>query len=313
MPRAGPLATSLLVLFAGGAAAVAAAEVTAAPAARSTPDDDAARWTSWVDWPLPDSDRHTVAFPVGEIFTPPLADQKQPRFHTTLQLWKTAGGDFTVGSVAYGENLPLLRWPSKTPGNGWQLGVSGAVFAIFNLDTDSSDLLNADYMFGLPLSWRRGALSARGRYFHQSSHLGDEFLLNTAPGLGVERINLSFEAIELLVSWEKDGWRTYGGGSRIVRAEPGIGRQKLQVGLEYRGRRTLWRAARLIAGLDVQSWEETDWDRDYSFKVGLAFRSPYGGPRSLQTLLEYYDGHAPHGQFYPLEVDYVGLGLAFSF
>ena len=108
MPRAGPLATSLLVLFAGGVAAVAAAEVTAAPATRSTPDDDAARWTSWVDWPLPDPDRHTVAFPVGEIFTPPLADQKQPRFHTTLQLWKTAGGDFTVGSVAYGENLPLL-------------------------------------------------------------------------------------------------------------------------------------------------------------------------------------------------------------
>jgi hypothetical protein len=51
------------------------------------------------------------------------------------------------------------------------------VFAQFDLDSTSDDLLNADYVVGLPLTFRRAGFSARGRFYHQSSHLGDELLL----------------------------------------------------------------------------------------------------------------------------------------
>ena len=210
-----------------------------------------------------------------------------------------------------------MRWPRGHAGDGWQVGISGAVFAVFNLDSSSLDLLNADYYVGFPISYRSGGWSARLRLFHQSSHLGDEFLLqpqDQQPVPQAERINLSYEAVEVLGSYERQGARLYFGGTRIVTREPAdLARQRLQAGVEFRGNPVHWRTSRLIAGADVQAWNETGWDRDKSVKAGLMFRSPYGDARSLQVLLEYYDGRAPHGQFFEVEVEYFGIGVAYAF
>jgi len=275
------------------------------------------RWRTWTEWLRPPPGRKSVRFPAGDLFAAPLADQKQPRFHTTWQRWHTAPGTFDIASVGFGENFGLVRWPRGHAGDGWQLGISGAVFAIFNLDTSSMDLLNADYYVGFPVSYRSGGWSARLRLFHQSSHLGDEFLLqpqDVQPVPLVQRINLSYEAVEMLGSYERDGGRLYFGGTRIVTIDPAsLGRNRLQAGAEFRGNPVHWRTSRIIAGLDVEAWSETGWDRDWSAKTGLLFRSPYGDARSIELLLEYYNGHAPHGQFFQVNVEYTGLGIAYAF
>ncbi len=282
------------------------------PEASPQPAGQAGRWHTW-RWLRPHAGRKTVAFPVGDLFAAPLADQKQPRFHTTYQRYRASFGTFDIASVGFGENFGLVRWPRGREGDGWQVGISGAVFAIFNLDSGSKDLLNADYIVGFPISYRSGAWSARLRIFHQSSHLGDEFLLLPQPGPPVTRINLSYEAMELLGSWERRGFRAYGGGIRIFASDTPLGRDRLQAGADYRGNPLGWRTARVIAGFDLEAWNETDWDRDYSVKAGLLFRGPYGDARSTQILLEYYSGHSPHGQFFNLEVKYFGLGIAYAF
>ncbi len=274
------------------------------------------RWSTWLRWLLPPPGRKSVPFQAGDLFTVPLADPKQPRFHTTYQHWKTGNGNFDVAAVGFGEDFGLVRLPREREGDGWQFGISGAVFAIFNLDTSSKDLLNADYIVGFPAAYRSGAWSARLRLYHQSSHLGDEFLLqpqDTQPIPQVQRINLSYEAVELLVSREQDGVRVYGGTTRIFASATSLGRRRLQAGLEYRGNPRGWRTARIIAGLDVEAWDETGWDRDYSAKAGVRFRSPYGEARSVQFLLEYFHGHAPYGQFYRIDVEYLALGIAYAF
>jgi len=167
------------------------------------------RWRSWRFWePAPPGKRFTC-FPEGDVFAPPMADPKQPRFHASWQVHRTPVGNYDIGSVAFGENIGLFRWPGGREGDGIQLGISGAVFAIFNMDAASHDLLNADYVIGFPLSWRRGHWSARARLFHQSSHLGDEFILNSEP-IAVTRINLSYETLETLLSWDNHQFRLYG-------------------------------------------------------------------------------------------------------
>ena len=275
------------------------------------------RWRTWIDWLRPPPGRRTVRFPDGDLFAGPLADQKQPRFHMTWQSWRSDTGRFNIASAGFGESFGLVRWPRGHEGDGWQVGISGAVFAVFNLDSSSIDLLNADYYAGFPISYRSGAWSGRLRLFHQSSHLGDEFLLqlqDTQPVPQSERINLSYEAAEILGSYDRNGARLYLGGTRIVTIEPReLGRQRLQLGAEFRGNPVHWRTSRIVAGLDVQAWNETGWDRDVSFKTGLMFRSPYGDARSLQALLEYYNGHAPYGQFFTVEIEYFGIGVAFAF
>ncbi len=66
---------------------------------------------------------------------------------------------------------------------------------------------------------RAGKFSAFARIYHQSSHLGDEFLLRTRTNL--ERINLSYEGDDLRLSYELPyGIRVYGGGGGIFHKEP---------------------------------------------------------------------------------------------
>jgi len=177
------------------------------------------RWQTWRDWILPAQGGQATLFPLGDVFSPPLADPKQPRFQAAWQRYHTDFGEFSVGSVGFGENLGIARWPGKREGDGWQLGVSGAVFAIFNLDAPSHDLINADYVIGFPLSVRKDHWSARLRLFHQSSHLGDEFLLESQP-IAITRINLSYEVLEALLSWDNHQFRLYGGPSRILSTVP---------------------------------------------------------------------------------------------
>jgi hypothetical protein len=96
--------------------------------------------------------------------------------------------------------------------------VEGAVFAQFNLDTPSYDLINADYTIGIPATYRFGDNSLRFRIYHQSSHLGDEFLQSVNPP---KQVNLSYEAIELIYSRGWRRWRVYGGGEHLIHKEPG--------------------------------------------------------------------------------------------
>jgi hypothetical protein len=147
--------------------------------------------------------------------------------------------------------------------------------------------------------------------FHQSSHLGDEFLLRTST----TRVNLSYEAIDLKLSWEiGDVLRLYGGGGYLFYRTPStLDPLSAQYGVEltspWPSREARWRP---IAAVDVQHREENDWNADVSARAGIEIDGVLL-TRKLQILLEYFSGHSPNGQFYRDEVRYFGIGTHFHF
>lgn len=252
----------------------------------------------------------SVPFPTGDLFLPLLADPKQPQFFVSLRRYHTPTDDALVGAVGYGETFGVYRRRGRNPGDGLQLSIAGGLFAQFNLDAPSDDLVNADYTIGLPVTWRNGDTSARLRIYHQSSHLGDEFLLRAQP----ERVNLSFESIEAIGSQRWGPWRVYFGGEYLFHREPSdLKPANAHGGLEYYGTRPVWKDGRLVAGLDLKSWEEHEWSVNSSFKGGLEFGAPQPGRRRLRLMAELYHGFAPHGQFYEDKLDYYGAGLYLGF
>jgi opacity protein-like surface antigen len=250
--------------------------------------------------------------PEGQLFQPLDADPKQPHFFAAW-LWTTSPlVTAQIASVGLGEDIGLIRGP----GGGqrrWQVSVAAGVFSQFNVQTPSNDLLNTDFVVGFPFTWRSGPLSARARVYHQSSHLGDEFILKTNP----TRVNLSFEAVELLLARDLGSFRAYGGGEYIVRHEPSDLKPGLiHFGAEYRYARALLRLGglgegHLVAGLDAKSSQERKWQTGWSMFAGLEFQ-PSSGVRHLSIELQGYDGPAPYGQFYLENVQSAGFGLHFS-
>lgn len=250
-------------------------------------------------------------FPTPELFRPSLADPKEPRFFVSPRHYDTDSETVWLVEVGYGADFPVYG-EIDTAGNGWNVGISGGLFGLFNLEAESFDLINADYTVGFPLTWRHGKTSGRLRLYHQSSHLGDEFILNAAP----ERINLSFESLEALLAYDFGPFRIYGGGEVLLHREPAdLDRLMAHAGVEYFSAQPApllpGLRGRPFIGLDIKSYQEHIWNLDSSLRAGLQFdtsRSDY----YLRLLIEGFHGNSPHGQFYPDRISYVGLGVLFG-
>lgn len=267
-------------------------------------------------------------FPENDVFRPLWADPKQPQFFAAWQstsirnpLTTTASRTthLSLGSVGFGDNFGLVG--KRNGCNGWQLGLLPGVFAQFNLDTGSTDLINADYVIGIPVSFRSGLFSGRARLFHQSSHLGDEFLLNNP---NVNRVNLSFEVLEAILSLDAPGgWgRIYGGGSTTLHVEPSnLDRNAMHWGVELRGptikapllaRPIPGSRVTPIFGADFQAFEELKWSINSNVVGGLEW-SKAGADRRFRLLVNYYYGYSPYGQFFGTKLEMIGFGVYLSF
>jgi hypothetical protein len=145
------------------------------------------------------------------MFTPLIADLKEPQFQASYLGTDSPVLDRQIGAIGLGETFGLVRWPGRRRGDGWQIDLSGGVFSQFEIGAQSTDLVNADYVVGLPVTYRRGSFSTRLALHHQSSHLGDEYLLRENP----ERLNVSYDGIQLLLSHNLADWRLYAGGDYV--------------------------------------------------------------------------------------------------
>ena len=252
----------------------------------------------------------TGFLPNAALFEELIADPRWPRFSASLQYY---GGDQELSTVFNGNFGATLPVYGGQLGSGlWQVGAQGGVSSIFDLESDSFDLINSDFYFGIPLSARFGDWSGQLRLFHQSSHLGDEFLLRSRT----DRINLSFEGIDALLSVDlfNDALRLYGGGGVLIHTDPDLDPWAVHAGAEVTSPDPVFGEVLFpIAALDFQTNEESDWEKDFSVRTGFEIRAGVLEERRLQWLFEYFNGRSPNGQFFERDLEYFGTGLYFFF
>lgn len=256
----------------------------------------------------------SVWLPRDKLFLPLLADPRWPHF--SLSYLRSVGhAQFKdVASTNFGETFPIYR--GDLPVGQWEVGIQAGVFAIFDIDTPSRNLQNADYFVGIPFTYRWQGFTTLLRIFHQSSHLGDEFLLANPT---VKRVNLSYEEPNLIFSQEfgeSSTWlRIYGGAGYLIDQDPSsLKPWTTQGGVELT---SPWRflndAVRPLAAVDVQNNQDTDWGANVSVVAGVQFESLVFQSTKLLLLGEYYDGHSPDGQFFQQRTQYTGFGAHFYF
>jgi hypothetical protein len=270
-----------------------------------------------------DGETSSEVFPSDDLFRPLLADPKQPQFFALWQSQQslTPKTQTNIGSIGIGENFGF--YTRRQGCNGWQISLLTGIFAQFDLDTSSAALINADFNVGIPLTWRSGNWSARLRYYHQSSHLGDEFL---AANPGFKSIGLQFEEVDIIASYDFQKWlRLYAGGAVMVNRDPAtIDRNTVQWGFEARTPTPLGRSH--VFGLlsnpvlfwpmltaDFKSVEEQDWYINTNLLMGVDM-SRSGSFKRLRILFNYYHGYNPYGQFfYSQKTESFGVGAYFLF
>lgn len=258
----------------------------------------------------------TGLLPKGHLFKPLLADPRWAHFSAAYRNYQSNNFDGrNIASVSFGETIPFYRGSIGQSTAQWEAGIQAGVFSDFNLDASSSDLVNTDFIASAYSSMRVGQFSAFGRLYHQSSHLGDEFLLRKIDPK-FERVNLSYEGADLKLSYELPyGVRVYGGGGGLFHREPSALRVwSTQYGIEFR---SPWRldfaSLRPIIAADFKNFDENNWSTDISARAGVEFSNLQVLDRRLQILVEYFNGYTPSGQFYKNKVEYIGVGAHYHF
>jgi hypothetical protein len=256
----------------------------------------------------------TKFLPAGNLFRPLMADPKELGFYLSYRPYEhgnqylSKSTEIFAGSL--GDMFGLYRSISNSGGYSWQANISGGIYAEFDLRTSSYYLVDNDYVIGFPFTFRKGPVSYRINLYHQSSHVGDEYLLHS----NITRIEFSYEALNFIRSYEWTKWRLYYGGEVIVQVEPSNYKPiTIQSGLEYHGTDKFLLGGRAVGGLDLKCTQENDWPLNTSLKVGLQFDDSQTYGRSIRFLLEGYKGFSPHGQFYNDRISYFGIGITFEY
>jgi len=258
----------------------------------------------------------TGLLPSGHLFKPLLADPRWAHFSASYRHYLNDNFDGrNIGAVSFGETIPFYRGNFGRSLAQWEAGLQAGVFSDFNLGASSSDLVNTDFIASAYSSIRARQFSAFGRIYHQSSHLGDEFLLRRQNST-FERINLSYEGADLRLSYEFPyGVRLYGGGGGLFHKEPSALKVWMtQYGVEFRNPwRMNFAPIRPIIAADFKNFQENNWSTDVSARAGVEFDNLQVLGRKLQILIEYFNGNSPSGQFFKSNVEYIGVGAHYHF
>ncbi len=250
-------------------------------------------------------------FPQSHTFQPLIADPREPRFFLGYRSDERFWGRRQIGVIGFGETFPIYRQKWGCATDGWQVDIAGGGVARFDVENGSNDMIDIDYLIGLPLSLNRGSWSVRTRLFHESSHFGESQLIGEALR---ERGVRSTNSVDLVVSYTWAKWRLYSGAEYVTSNYPEMEPLGFHLGAEYYGPRiVLGDMARWVTALDVKAWQEYDYDADVSIKAGLTFGGRDARQHYLQVMLEWYEGHANSGVYIEEKIRYSGMGVYFGF
>ncbi len=266
-----------------------------------------------------------VWFPQSTVlFAPLIADPREPMYAVNYRFGDRVMGRKAV-AVSLGDDFPIFRWKDVLWHGDLQIGVQAGVWAVFNfshvphLQGSGCELMNTDYLVGIPLTYAKGKSSFRLRVYHISGHLGDEYLVDH-PWFLPDRKNPSYEALEWIQSYQfSSNLRVYGGPGWVMQSDETFKIKPLYVkwGTEVRlfGQKLyyhrLYGTPFFIAHLE--NWEQHHWDLDQFYMLGYEISKLQGVGRKMRLYLEYHRGYSYEGQFFNEKTQYGQLGLSWGF
>lgn len=249
--------------------------------------------------------------PKGHLFEPILLDPLEAQTYGSILPGYWTEGKKYAGSIvpfAFGFAKPFYRRTTEA-GRSEEWVLDLASFTQFEAYHDSTAgkarrrILNNDYKISIIYNLRRGDNTYRFRVYHLSSHLGDDYIFRnriTAPTPN----SVNYELLDVTYSRTVNNWRLYGGAGIVLRKTDERKPLSAQLGAFYK--RPSTKAARLVGGVDVKFWQQTDFRPGIHGGVGIELGRTQN---NLTFLLEGYSGFRPYSQYENEQTSWIGAGV----
>ena len=249
--------------------------------------------------------------PKGHLFEPIVLDPLEAQtYGSLLPVYNTEGKAYkgSIVPFAFGFAKPFYRRTSE-PGRAEEWVLDLASFTQFEAYHDAAQniakrqIINNDYKISIIYNVQRGASTYRFRVYHLSSHLGDDYIFRnkiTAPTPN----SVNYELLDVTYSRLVQHWRLYGGIGFVLRKAEERKLLSAQLGVYYK--KPSERATRLVGGVDVKFWQQTDFRPGIHGGIGVELGRTQN---NLTFLLEGYSGFRPYSQFENQQTSWIGVGL----
>jgi hypothetical protein len=245
--------------------------------------------------------------PTGIIYKSYLAGAKESRIsaHIVSERDHDAMWDATLGG-----RVGILRYGNADPINpeGFQFDVEGSAQVRLDIMNDV-DVQAVDFRGGVPLTYGCGPHRFKFGYYHLSSHLGDEFLLDNP---GYPRLNFARDVLifgysyywtQKLRLYAETGWAFYTDVSK---------EWEFQFGLDWAPTQPTGTYGASFFAINAHLREELDFGGNLTVEAGWAWLGNQN-THLLRTGLVYYNGGSPQYSFYREHEEQIGFGLWYDY
>ena len=225
--------------------------------------------------------------------------------------WVHRANQGWLWDVNLGARVGLVRYGTTNAAKpeGWQVDVEGCAMGRLDLGADSNALQATDYRVGVPWTYGRDNHQVKLAFYHVSSHLGDELMIQQPL---VPRINYVRDALVWGHSYyPAEDYRVYGEIGYAFNVDDGAEPWEFQFGAEYSpvgptgGWPTLFWAA------NVHLRQEVDFGGNFTFQVGLQWRGVSGN--RMRFGMHYFTGKSEQYEFFDQFEDKVGFAFWYDF
>ncbi|MFQ5648553.1 MAG: DUF1207 domain-containing protein [bacterium] len=258
-------------------------------------------------------------FPRQWLFERKLADPREVQLSARFL---SARQEF-AGNIGYSVGLFQVARNTTT----LQLRVEGNTFLVAKLRTPDFPVQSTDYTIAFPLDLQHHRISARLKWTHISSHLGDDFnkiddVIHAIDVFANEHRpfskpkKFSREFFELLAAYRFAAVRVYAGAivayhvtsnyTDYVPVKPWT----LQLGAEW----YLTGQNKLVypyLAADLKPKQQFNWNPDLNIQFGLVVGQQT--LRKMRVALEIFTGHSNQGQFFQRKEHDLNFLVAFDF
>lgn len=263
-----------------------------------------------------------VWFPQTTVLYPPMiANPMETIYSAAYRIGDHIMGKNTI-AVSLGDDFPIYRWRNVFCWKGdLQIDIQAGIWSVFNMgaggrDGEFAELVNTDYLVGIPLSYAVNKWAFRLRVYHISSHLGDEYMVNHP---GVKRLNPSMEAIDFFTAYQvTKNLRFYIGPGWVFHSDSTFHIDPFYI--EYGGEARFWGTKNFYHKLYgtfffafyIRNWQVNHWQFDVSPMLGYEWSKLQGVGRKMRIFINYHNGYS-EGQFFKERTSYGGFGLSWGF
>jgi len=196
----------------------------------------------------------------------------------------------------------------------WELGMEFSIYSQFSIvdagEAYMGGLQNADYRISSVFHYQHNLQTLfRVSLFHQSSHLGDDYIIRNfivSPTLRTQ----NYEQLDITLLKRVAGWNLYGTAGYNVSPNTVRKRRMLQLGGQWSHQLANHPGLAFLAGLDMKIYEHNDYIANTRIATGIEFAR--ATPTPVKLLLSYYQGHLPYSTLEYQKVRLMGLSLIFD-